>query len=448
VRINTRQKLLFGSIGLIILAMTIPTAYYQYAASTVSIPIEEEIEGTSIFEETIPYKVPNIKYGFVLNDYRVKEGVFKKNQFLSEVLTKEHVPYSSIDQVVNKSKDIFDVRKMRVGKEYTILGPKDETKAAQYIVYEPSPFRYIVYDLQGKTKVTEIERSIDTVQYESSGIIYSSLWSAMMDNDLDYELAVKMEDALAYNVDFHHLSADDKFKLVYERLYIEGEPVGIGQLKAAHFQQSGRDHYAYYYQDDAYKGYFSEEGRPMKKAFLKAPVKYSRISSPFNLRRFHPVLRRVKAHLGTDYAAPKGTPIYAVANGVVTRSGYGRGNGNFVKIKHDKVYATQYLHMSKISKLGKKGTKVMQGDIIGYVGSTGLATGPHVCYRFWKNGKQINPKDENLPAPEPMTEEHLVQFKASTAELRKQLNAITYKSKEELASLKVKKKETDSKTIP
>ena len=429
--------------------MAIPTAYYQYAASTVSIPLEEEeIEGTSIFEEVIPYDAPNIKYGFVLNDYRVKEGIFKKNEFLSDILTKEHVPYTRIDKVVNKSKDVFDVRKMRVGKEYLVLGPKDETQPAQYIVYEPSPFRYIIYDLQGETNVKEVERPVDTLEYESSGVIYSNLWSAMMDNDLDYELAVKMEDALAYNVDFHHLSTNDKFKLIYERLYIEGEPVGIGQLKAAHFQQNGKDHYAYYYKDDAYEGFFDEEGRPMKKAFLKAPVKYTRISSPFNLRRFHPVLKRVKAHLGTDYAAPKGTPIYAVANGVVTRSGYGRGNGNFVKIKHDKVYATQYLHMSKISKLGRKGTQVKQGDVIGYVGSTGLATGPHVCYRFWKNGKQINPKDENLPDPEPMTDEHLVAFKANIAEMKKQLNEISYKSKEELASAKAKNKETDSKTVP
>ncbi len=440
--------MLFGSIGLIILAMATPTSYYQYAASTVSIAVEEEIEGTSIFEAIIPYEAPNIKYGFVLNDYRVKEGVFKKNQFLSEVLTKEHVPYSNIDQVVNKSKDIFDVRKMRVGKEYMILGPKDDTQPAQYIIYEPSPFRYIIYDLQGETNVIEVERPVDTLEYESSGVIYSNLWTAMMDNDLDYELAVKMEDALAYNVDFHYISTKDKFKLIYERLYIEGEPVGIGQLKVAYFQQNGKDNYAYYYKDDAYEGFFDQEGRPMKKAFLKAPVKYSRISSPFNLRRFHPVLRRVKAHLGTDYAAPRGTPIYAVANGVVTRSGYGRGNGNFVKIKHDKIYETQYLHMSKISKLGKKGTKVMQGDVIGYVGSTGLATGPHVCYRFWKNGKQINPKDENLPAPEPMTAEHLAAFKVNTVDFKKQLDTISYKSKEELASLKTKNKETDNKTVP
>lgn len=429
--------------------MAIPSAYYKYAASTVNIPIEEEqIVGTSIFEETIPYDAPIIKYGFVLNDYRVKKGIFKKNEFLSDILTKEHVPYTRIDQVVNKSKDVFDVRKMRVGKEYLILGPKDETKPAQYVVYEPSPFRYIVYDLQGETNVREVERAVDTLEYESSGVIYSNLWSAMMDNDLDYELAVKMEDALAYHVDFHYISTEDKFKLIYERLYIEGEPVGIGQLKAAYFQQNGKDHYAYYYKDDAYEGFFDEEGRPMKKAFLKAPVKYTRISSPYNLRRFHPVLKRVKAHLGTDYAAPRGTPIYAVANGVVTRSGYGSGNGNFVKIKHDKVYETQYLHMSKIAPTARKGMKVKQGDVIGYVGSTGLATGPHVCFRFWKNGKQVDHRAENLPDPEPMTDQHLVAFKANIAELKKQLNDIPYKSKEELASAKAKNKETDSKTVP
>ena len=229
-----------GGVAVAILAFVIPTALYQSASTAVAVT-ESDTNGTNIFEEGIEYEAPNIKYGFVLNDFRVVEGIFKKNEFLSDVLTREHVPYASIDKVVTKAKDVFDVRKMRVGKEYMILGPKDETLPAQYIVYEPSPFRYVVYDLQGETGVNIIERQVDTTEYESSGIVYSNLWSAMMDNDLDYELAVKMEDALAYHVDFHYLQRDDKFKLVYERLYIEGEPVGIGQLKAAYFQQNGKD---------------------------------------------------------------------------------------------------------------------------------------------------------------------------------------------------------------
>jgi murein DD-endopeptidase MepM/ murein hydrolase activator NlpD len=445
VNLNIRKKLLFGSLALIVLAGAIPTTYYQNAASKVNLS-NSKTEETSIFEEIIPFDLPIIKYGFVLNDYRVEKDIFKKNEFLSDVLTRQNVPYTQIEQVVAKSKDIFDVRKMRVGKEYMILGPKDESKPAQYIIYEPSPFSYIVYDLQGETEVTEVKRQVDTLQYESSGVVYSSLWDAMIDNDLDYELIVKMEAALAYNVDFHHIKTKDKFKLIYERLSIKGEPVGIGQLKAAYFQQNGKDNYAYYFKDNEYEGYFDENGRPMKKAFLKSPLKYSRISSPYNLRRFHPVLKRVKAHLGTDYAAPHGTPIFAVANGTVTRTGYGSGNGNFVKIKHDRVYETQYLHMSKIA--ARTGAKVKQGDVIGYVGSTGLATGPHVCFRFWKNGVQVDPRNENLPSPDPMTGEHLKVFKSEIVGLRKQLDAIVYKTEAELASNKVKNKKTETKTVP
>jgi murein DD-endopeptidase MepM/ murein hydrolase activator NlpD len=425
-----------------LIAVFVPFDFNQ-AKTTVS---ETKEDGVHLFDEPIDYKIPTIKYGFVVDDYQVTEDIFKKNEFLSDVLMRHHVPYLTIDKLVKKAKDVFDVRKMRVGKDYMVLSPLEEGKAAQYFVYEPSPFRYIIYDLQGETNVTIVERPVDTLARESSGIIYANLWKAMMDNDLDYELAVKMEDALGYSVDFHHIATEDKFKVLYNELYIEGEPVGTGDLKAAFFEHNKKPYYAFYYKDDTYEGYFNEEGRPMKKAFLKAPVKYTRISSPYNLRRFHPVLRRVKAHLGTDYAAPRGTPIYAVANGVVSRSGYTRGNGNFVKIKHDETYSTQYLHMSKIAKTARKGMQVKQGDVIGYVGSTGLATGPHVCFRFWKNGKQVDHRKLNLPQPKPMDEASLAQFKNYIQPLKKELDAIPYK-KEEVAEKEIKR-DKNGKVIP
>jgi murein DD-endopeptidase MepM/ murein hydrolase activator NlpD len=221
-----------------------------------------------------------------------------------------------------------------------------------------------------------------------------------------------MEDALQWSVDFHHLQKGDKFKLVYEQNMIEGQDVGVEQVYAAYYKNLDNEHFAVYYEhpDVNKKGYYDLEGRPMNKGFLKAPVKYSRISSGYNPNRFHPILKRRKPHYGTDYAAPYGTPIYAVGNGVVTKASRTRGNGNFVKIKHNDTYQTQYLHMQKFAKGITPGAQVKQGQVIGYVGSTGLATGPHVCFRFWKNGKQVNHLKLNFPPPKSLPVEDLPGF--------------------------------------
>ena len=237
-----------------------------------------------------------------------------------------------------------------------------------------------------------------------------SLWNAMTDAGIPYDLIDKMEDVFAWSLDFYHLQKGDRFKLIYEKQYVGDEYIGTGKILAALFENSGNKHNAVQFDTEDYNGYFDLEARPMKKAFLKAPVKYSRISSRYNPRRFHPVLKRHKSHLGTDYAAPKGTPIYAIANGVVTKASFNRGNGNYVKIKHSDQIQTQYLHMRNFRKGIASGVQVQQGEVIGYVGQTGLATGPHVCFRFWKNGKQVDHLKENLPPPAPMEEKDKAHY--------------------------------------
>lgn len=232
----------------------------------------------------------------------------------------------------------------------------------------------------------------------------------MVDNGLSYELTAKMEDALQWSVSFHHAQKDDEFKLVFDQNYIDGEQVGVGEVYAAYYKNASNEYYAIWYGKEKYAGYYDLEGRPMKKGFLKAPVKFSRISSRYNLNRFHPVLKRTRPHLGTDYAAPYGTPIYAVGNGVVVEASYTSGNGNFVKIKHDDRYQTQYLHMQKFASGIHRGVQVKQGQVIGYVGSTGLATGPHVCFRFWKDGKQVNHLNLQFPPPDPLPADELPAF--------------------------------------
>ncbi len=369
---------------------------------------------------------PTIKYGFVLDTFQVDKKLVNENEFISDILTAYKVDYMDIEYMVKEYKDIFDVRTLRAGKPYTVL-TADTTSSADYFIYEPSVYNYIVFDFKNKT-VKKVERPIETRVETASGIIETSLWNTMVDNGLSYGLTAKMEDALAWSVDFHYIQKDDRFKLIYERHYIDGEPVGVGEIKGAYYKNYDNEYYAFYFENERHNGFYDLEARPMKKAFLKSPVKYSRISSGYNLRRFHPILKRRKAHLGTDYAAPRGTPIRAVADGVVVRRGYTKGNGNFIKIKHDKVYQTQYLHMNSFAKGVNTGVHVKQGQTIGYVGSTGLATGPHVCFRFWKNGKQVNHLRENLPPPEPMPEADIPKFNIIRDSVKLELDKIQFRS--------------------
>jgi murein DD-endopeptidase MepM/ murein hydrolase activator NlpD len=289
------------------------------------------------------------KNGFILNDYKVTEGEIIKNDFLSTILDRHGINAAQIDQIDRLARALENSPLLIPGKKYRVLADS-ETGKAKHFIYEPDAYRYYVYTLTDPMEVKEIKHPVERKVVSSSGVITSSLWNAIVGNGMSFAIASKMEDAFQWSVDFHHIQKNDKFRLVYEEDWIEGEKVGVGKLIAAHFNHFDKDYYAIRFKNENYDGFFDPEGRPMKKTFLKAPVKYARISSKFNLRRFHPVLKRVKPHLGTDYAAPYGTPIMAVAAGTIERIGRTRGNGNFIKIKHDKTYATQYLHMQKFAK--------------------------------------------------------------------------------------------------
>lgn len=364
----------------------------------------EQIE-TSAF----PIVVPTIKYGFALDTFQVVEGTVQPNKVFSDLLVHQGIDYPTIDRLVTNAKDVFDLRKMQSGKPYMILA-RDSASGPDYFIYEPNVYEYIVFHLRNDLRVERMERPVEKEVRTAQGVLESSLWQTMVDNGLSYELTAKMEDALQWSIDFHHLQKGDEFRLVFEENSIEGEAVGVGEVYAAYYKTSGNEYHAIWYEHGDIAGYYDLEGRPMKKSFLKAPVKYSRISSYYNLNRFHPVLKRTRPHLGTDYAAPYGTPIYAVGDGLVVEASYTNGNGNFVKIKHNDTYQTQYLHMQKFASGVRKGVHVRQGQVIGYVGSTGLATGPHVCFRFWKNGKQVNHLNLNFPPPEPLPASEMPEF--------------------------------------
>ena len=274
-----------------------------------------------------------------------------------------------------------------------------------------SSIDYVVFDIRDTIDVFLGQKEVEVKTREASGQIESSLWNSLVENKMSPALVMELSSIYAWTIDFFRIQKGDYFKVVYEEKYVEGEFIGIGRVYAALFNHANEDFYAFYFEEEEnYGDYFDDEGAALRKAFLRAPLNYSRISSSFSKRRKHPVTGRIKAHLGTDYAAPTGTPILSTANGTVTEARYKRNNGNYVKVRHNSTYSTQYLHMSKIKSGIRPGVYVKQGEVIGYVGSTGLATGPHVCYRFWKNGRQVDPYKQKLPPSKPVKKENLEAY--------------------------------------
>ncbi|MBC8266798.1 MAG: peptidoglycan DD-metalloendopeptidase family protein [Flavobacteriales bacterium] len=355
---------------------------------------------------------PIIEYGIVADSFQLTRGIIKPGQVLGEILYRNHIDHIQIDKIVKASKGIFDVKRAKAGQPFTVFCTKDSNAIAKCFVYEESSTNYVVFDLRDGIKVYRGEKEVEIRMRMASGEITSSLWNAIMDNNMSPALVMELSQIYAWTIDFFRIQKGDKFKVYYEERFVEDEFVGIGRVWAANFTHQGEDFYAFYFNEEGenFGDYFDEEGKTLRKAFLRAPLNFSRISSRYSKRRRHPVTGRVKAHLGTDYAAPKGTPILTTANGTIVAASYTRNNGNYVKIRHNNTYTTQYLHMSKIKSGIRKGVHVKQGDVIGYVGSTGLATGPHVCYRFWKNGVQVDPYKQKLPPSQPMKEKSKASF--------------------------------------
>ena len=350
---------------------------------------------------------PSYEYNILVDSFNVIKGSVKRGQTMGEILYLNHIDHFEINKIVEKSKGIFDVRRVNTGKKYTVICASDSTKKAQYFIYEIDAINYVVFDLRGEIDVYKGKKPVIVKLKTASGIIKSSLWLTMEEKKLSPKLTAELSTIYAWTIDFFKIQKNDGFRVYYEDKYIDGQYIGIGRLLAAEFTHKGQDFYSFYYKENENFGdYYDEQGKTLRKAFLMAPVDYKRISSRYSKRRKHPVTGRWKGHFGTDYAAEKGTPIWSTANGTIIAATYTKNNGNYVKVRHNGTYTTQYLHMSKIKPGIRKGVFVKQGDIIGYVGSTGLATGPHVCYRFWKNDKQVDPFKQKLPPGDPINKEN------------------------------------------
>jgi murein DD-endopeptidase MepM/ murein hydrolase activator NlpD len=376
------------------------------------------------------------KFGIPTKSFEIACKKIGKKELLSTILLRNHIPYPTIDKIVKKSDGVFDVRHIIPGKRYSIFTDKnDPSKKAKYFVYERDEINYVVVNLDDTVEVYAGKNDVEIRKKSVAGIINASLYMTLKEQGVTPLLTYELADLFAWQIDFHRIQKGDRFKVIYEEKYVNGKAVGIGKIDAAQFNHFDDDYYAFYFEQEGIGEYFDDEAGSLRKAFLKAPVKYSRISSKYSPRRFHPVQKRMKAHLGTDYAAPTGTPIMAVGDGVVKEAMRKKYNGKYVKIKHNGTYTTQYLHMSKIAKGMKPGRKVRQGEIIGYVGSTGLATGPHVCFRFWKNGRQVDHLRQKFPPSKPVEQKYMVEYSDLQEKMILLLDDISYDSTKPIAMI-------------
>lgn len=347
----------------------------------------------------------------------IEAGTVRSGQSLSHLLSPAGVSAQMLHAMATGEREAFDVRRMKAGNDWSLFSGPDGTP--RHFAYTISSKEYVVFDLTDQGRARRGQFPSETRRGYVEGEVRGSLYQVLEDEGHSTTLALAMSQVYAWTIDFSRIQAGDRFRILYDRDWVDGKAVGMPRVLAAEFVHRGRNFPAYAYDQGDGTDHFDETGASLRKAFLKAPVEFSRISSRFDKKRFHPVLKKVKAHLGTDYAAPHGTPIVAVGDGVVIKASYTKGNGKYVKIRHNGTYTTQYLHMSRRNV--KEGQAVRQGDVIGYVGSTGLATGPHVCFRFWKNGQQVDHLREEFPPSTPIESDHVDRFADAVSTWREEM---------------------------
>ncbi len=377
-------------------------------------------------------EIENIEFGFNLENFKVQIDTIRFGDSFGEIMLRNKLSYPQIYNIVQSIKDSFDVRWLTTGKPYTILSSKDSLETPQYFIYQPNRLNYVVIDFSNFDSISahNKKKPFKIVKKTTSGIINSSLSETMDENGLPWELINQLSDIYAWTIDFTRIQKGDRFKIIYNERYIDDTTlVGIKSIDAAYFLHDGEELFAYNFVIDSMKKtpeFFDNNGNSLQRTFLKSPVRFSNISSRYNLkRRIAYYGNKVKPHKGTDFAAPTGTPIMATADGRVEKSSYSRANGYYIKIKHNNIYSTQYLHMQKNGRV-KKGQYVKQGDVIGRIGMSGNTSGPHVCYRFWKNNRQVDPFKQKLPPGKPVPSELKTNFELYKIPLEESLNQIIF----------------------
>jgi len=401
---------------IILLVFTVLLFYYK--------PFSSLAESES--EEQDSLIICNLKreYGIPIDSFIVHRGYIRPGQSLSTLLSPFGISPLIIEKIANCPDTLFNARRIKAGNFFAIYSTLDSIPVPKYFVYEHSITDYFLIDLLDSIRIEKGQKEISKLNRKVSGEVKSSLWNAMTTVGVSPVLALNLSDIYAWSIDFFGIQKGDSFKVCFSEHYVDTLYAGIGKINAAWFKTGDKEYYAIPFVQDSIESYYNEQGENLKKAFLKAPLNYTRISSRFSNSRMHPVLKYRRAHHGVDYAAPTGTPVYTIGDGVVEFIGWAGGGGKTVKIKHNSVYTTSYMHLSNYAKGLKKGQRVSQGQLIGYVGSTGLATGPHLDFRFYKNGKAIDPLKVEAPPAEPVSPENMILFKQKADSLIKILKAI------------------------
>lgn len=370
---------------------------------------------------------PITKYGIPVDSFILEDGRIKPNQNLSHILSGYGVSLATIDRIAKESKEIFDVRKIRGGKNFTVFKTADSLEETRYFVYENSAIDYYVFELFDSLRIYKGEKEVETRIKTAHGEIESSLWNAITAGGNDPMLALRLSDIFAWSIDFFAIQKGDRFRVIYEEQYVDSTAIGIGEIYAVQFDHYGSENYAFrFYQDERYD-YFDHEGNSLRRAFLKAPLEYARVSSGFSHARMHPVLRIRRPHHGVDYAAPTGTPVMTIGDGTVIAKGYqANGGGNYLRIKHNSIYTTVYMHLKGFARGIAQGSRVNQGQVIGYVGSTGLSTGPHLDFRVFKHGTPVDPLKVEAPPVEPVNKDRMDQYMSMKDSLLNELGQIQW----------------------
>ncbi len=400
-KIGKKQRIALAAVtGIVILAFVFwPKPKVNKALDEVAVTDSVEVE------ELV------MKYGIPIDRYQVDYGIVERNQNLSAILTSHGLSVRNVHDVSRKADGVFDVRKVRDGHAYAVFKTKDSIPKTTFFVYEESPRTYVVFDFRDGYKVYRGNNPVEWKRKEICGSVESSLWVAMQKCGASPQLAIVLSNIYGWSIDFFSLQKADEFKVIYEQECVEGRELDNFHVLAASFRHSDSTYYAIPFVQDGEELYYGVNGNSLEGSFLKAPLDYYRISSRFSNSRFHPVLRRYRAHHGVDYAAPEGTPVYAVGSGKVIAKAYQpNGGGNYLKIRHNSVYVTTYMHLSRFAKGIKVGSEVKQKEVIGYVGSTGLSTGPHLDFRVFENGKPINPLLIKSQPKKPVSPDRMPEF--------------------------------------
>ncbi len=380
-------------------------------------------------EDTVAIDMREKLFDLPVDEYVIEKHIVRKREKLANILLRAGVPMATILEIDQKARNVFSFNNLRAGNAYTLFFTTDTLRELKHFVYEIDQCTHLRCSID-PMEILLINRTITTRECQASAIINTSLWNAASESGLPPMLAIEISDIFAWAIDFFGIEKGDYFKVIYDESYSDSTFLGVDKIKAAMLMHRGEAYYAFRFEQDTTFGYYDLEGNNLHRAFLKAPLKYSRISSKFSKGRVHPILKIKRAHYGVDYVAPQGTPVYTIGDGEVIARGWdSKGGGNYVKIRHNSIYTSCYMHLRGFAKGIKKGKKVKQGDVIGYVGKTGMATGPHLDFRIFQYGKPIDPLKMEAPPIEPIDNDVVQEFIEYSDSLRNILDNLPLKIK-------------------